>query len=191
MAPAKPPEIDTSLSAWIANIQYMLYFPATILTVIGLIVAGTFAEITPRESLKFLDNYLGMGVLFMIPFIVSRFLDWPTGLLAAVVTLIIFARLNVHEPTEGFRNAIRESDDDIQTTTIVGNSHRWFVEKILGETPVAISSDRIITTAVQDQNTRSSSTSATSATTSGVSSSSSSSSGSHAGLSDIFSSFQK
>lgn len=187
MAQAKPPEIDTSLSAWIANIQYMLYFPATILTVIGLIVAGTFAEITPRESLKFLDNYLGMGLLFVIPFILSNLLDWPTGLLAAVVVLIIFARLKVHEPSEGFRNATGENDDEVQTTTIVGNSHRWFVEKILGETPLAISSDRILTTAVQDQNTRTSSTSATSS----MSSSSSSSSGSHASASDVFSSFQK
>jgi len=191
MAPAKPPEIDTSLGAWIANIQYMLYFPATILTVIGLIVAGTFAEITPRESLKFLDNYLGMGLLFIMPFMVSRFLDWPTGLLAAVVVLIVFARLKVHEPAEGFRSTVSESDDEVQTTQIVGDSHRWFVEKILGETPVAISSDRIITTAVQDQNTRTSATSSANGNTSGVSSSSSSSSGSHSGGFDTFSSFQK
>ena len=187
MAPAKPPEIDTSLGAWIANIQYMLYFPATILTVIGLIVAGTFAEITPRESLKFLDNYIGLGALFLLPFILSKILDWSTGLLAAVVVLIIFARLRVYEPNEGFRSLAADNDEG-QRTQIVSNSHRWFIEKILGETPVAISSDRIITTAVQDQNTRTSSTSSANGNTSGVTSSSS---GSESSEFDIFSSFQK
>jgi hypothetical protein len=57
---------------------------------------------------------------------------------------------------EGFLNG---SDDTVQTTKLVSNPHRWFVEKVLGETPVAISSDRIQTKRMEDDDTRTSSSS--------------------------------
>jgi hypothetical protein len=62
--------------------------------------------------------------------------------------LIIFTRLQESDVDEGFM--------DSPETTIVSNPNRWFVEKILGERPVAISSDRVITRAVQGDNRTSS-----------------------------------
>jgi len=143
------PEMDKSLDSWISNIQFILRFPVKILTVIGLLVAGTFAETVPRKSIEILDTSIGTLVLFVIPFLFARFLDWATGLLAAVVCLIVFARLQKADPEEGFLNSVSDEESE---TKLISNPKRWFVERVLGETPVAISSDRVRTYALEDEN---------------------------------------
>lgn len=156
---ATAPEIDTSLESWIYNTRSILQEPLTIILVTSLLVTGTFAEICPRKSLDFLDSIVGKTVLFAIPLILALFIDWPTGLLAAVVSLIIFTKLTKPLVDEGFVDGTSENNNEVQTTSIISNTHRWFVEKVLGEVPVAISSDRILTSAVQDKDTRTSSSS--------------------------------
>jgi hypothetical protein len=167
-----PIEIDQSIQSWISNIRFMLHGPLTIILVAGLLVAGSFAEICSRKSIEFLDNPIGSIVLFTIPLLLALFLDWATGILAAVISLLLLAKLQKSDLNEGFSDDTYS--DDIQTTNIVSNPHRWFVEKILGETPIAISSDRIITSAVESKNGRTSSSSSMSTenTNSGSSSSS-------------------
>lgn len=140
-------EMDMSLFAWITNTHTVLKWPGTILTVAALLVAGAFAGIAPRKSLEFLDNTLGSSLFFISPFVFTVLLDWPTGLLAAVVSLILFARLQKKDTSEGFSDTVDDTNE--QNTKLVSNPHRWFIERMLGERPVAISSDRIITRAVQ------------------------------------------
>jgi len=141
-------EMDMSMTAWLANSYQVLQMPGTILSVAGLLVAGAFAEIAPRKSLEFLDNTFGSFLFFTMPFLFATFLDWPTGLLAAVVSLILFARLQKEDSSEGFSDSV--DDNTEKNTKIISNPHRWFIERMLGERPLAISSDRIITSAVQD-----------------------------------------
>ena len=155
------PLIDTSLEAWIYNIRSVLHFPSTIFLIIGLLVLGTFIENVPRKVIQLLDNFLGMTVLFIFPLGVSLFIGWPAGLLAACISLIVFARIKKigttrDEDEEGFLSG---SDDTVQTTKLVSNPHRWFVEQVLGETPLAISSDRIQTKRKEDNDNRTSSSS--------------------------------
>ena len=151
------PEMDTSLEGWIYNIRAVLYFPGTILTVIALLISGAFIESASRKSLEMLDNVFGKILSFIIPVGIAYALDWQTGLLAAVVALILFARLQRDDIEEGFLNGTES--DSVQSTKIVSNTHRWFVEKVLGEMPVAISSDRIQTKRYDDNDTRTSSSS--------------------------------
>ena len=195
---AKPvintPQIDHSLESWIYNIKHMLHFPITVLGVAVLLVAGGFAETAPRKSFEFLNNFYGRILFFVFPLIIVSLFDWATGLLCAVVALIFFARLQVKddEDLEGFTasqsegfaklslNSAKQSEgfakqsegfaDDL-TTEIVPTSKRWFVERILGETPLAISSDRIRRghTVDDDVRTSSSSSMATSGTSDGSS----------------------
>jgi hypothetical protein len=115
--------------------------------VAALLVAGAFAQIAPRNSLEFLDNILGSCLFFILPLVCTAVLDWPTGLLAAVVSLILFARLQKKDTSEGFSDSVDDKAE--QNTKLISNPHRWFIERMLGERPVAISSDRIITRAVQ------------------------------------------
>lgn len=159
---ASPMDImDKSIQGWIYNIKHVLHFPLTVLGVAGLLVAGAFAESAPRKSFDFLDNYIGLALFFIVPLGISCSLDWATGLLAAAVALIFFARLKLKDSTEGFM------DDMI--TEIVPTTKRWFVEKVLGETPIAISSDRIRRGYTKDDDSRTSSSSSMSTVSSGSS----------------------
>jgi predicted membrane protein len=142
-------ELDTSLISWIMNTHAVLKWPGTILTVAALLVVGAFAEIAPRKSLEILDNTIGLSLFFIIPLICTLTLDWATGLLAATVSLIIFARLQQKEISEGFSDTVDNTSE--RNTKIISNPHRWFIERMLGERPIAISSDKIITSAVQDK----------------------------------------
>ena len=155
-AKAEVPEIDTSLAAWISNIKSVLHFPGTVLTVIVLIISGAFIESASRKSLELVDNVFGRILSFALPVGIAYFLDWQTGLLAAVVSLILFARLHRDDTEEGFLSG---TGDSVQSTKIVSNTHRWFVEKVLGEMPLAISSDRIQTKRYDDDDARTSSSS--------------------------------
>ena len=146
-----PPEMDTSIFAWLSNIHSVLRFPATALSVAGLLVLGVFVGSAPRKSLELLDNTFGLVLFFVLPMIITNLLDWPTGLLAATVSLIVFARLQKEDSSEGFSNSVDNTNE--QVTTVISNPTRWFIEKVLGERPVAISSDRVITSAVQDSDT--------------------------------------
>ena len=158
----KAPEIDTSLEAWIYNIRTVLHFPGMVLTVAALLVSGTIIESASRKSLEILDNVFGRILGFVLPIAIAYMIDWQTGLLAASVSLILFARLQKHDGGEGFLNGT--SSDSVQSTKIVSNTHRWFVEKVLGETPLAISSDRIQTKRYDDDDSRTSSSSAMTST---------------------------
>jgi predicted membrane protein len=154
----KPTEIDTSLEAWIYNTRTVLNFPITILTVAGLLVAGSFAETASRKSLEIIDNVFGRALFFIVPMLITQMLDWPTGLLAAAVSLILFARIQKPDVSEGFANTSL-TNDTVQTTKMVSDSHRWFVEKVLGEMPVAISSDKVQIKRTEDNDARTSSSS--------------------------------
>lgn len=165
----KTPEIDFSLESWIFNTREILHQPLSMFLIICLLMGGTFAEVAPRSSLIILDNVVGSALIFSLPFIITYLVDWPTGLLAAVVALIIFTRLDIPDTKEGFVNE-SEYVNGI-TTKLVSNSHRWFVEKILGERPIAIADDRVVTKAVSDEDNRSNSSSSMSGSGSSDSSS--------------------
>lgn len=151
------PEVDFSLESWIYNTRSVLFQPFTIFIIVGLLVTGTFAEVAPRDSLLFLDNVVGKAALFSLPFLIGYVVDWATGLLAAVVCLILFIRIQKPDTEEGF---VSESEvGNGISTKMVTNSNRWFVERVLGEQPIGISDDRVITRAVSDQDNRISSSS--------------------------------
>lgn len=144
---------DPGFLAWMDNAHFVLVKPATLLTVIGLLVIGAFAGICPRKDLLFLSNVVGSTFFFVVPLILVFLLDWSTGLLAAVVALIVFARLQTEDEEEGF-DVNQPVTDTINSTKIIGTTHRWFVEKVLGERPIAISADKVITDAVSDSDNR-------------------------------------
>jgi len=148
------PQIDQSIQSWLYNIKDILHFPVTVLAVASLLVAGAFAESAPRKSLEFLNTYMGRTLFFILPIAFATFFDWATGLLCGVVALIFFARIQINDPPshkEGFM--------DDMVTEIVPTTKRWFVEKVLGETPIAISSDRVRRGYTIDDDVRTSSSS--------------------------------
>jgi len=117
-----------TLGEWIENMYTTLIFPAKILTVFGLILLGTYIEISPRKSIEMLESHFLLFLLFCLPFFFVYMIDWPTGLLAATIVLITYSRLQKQDSeTEGFTT----------NTSITSESTQWFVEQLLGETNVA------------------------------------------------------
>lgn len=153
--PRASEDIDFSLTAWITNTHSILHSPLTILSVLGLVVLGSFIEIAPRKSLEFLDTTLGRSLFFILPFLIAILIDWATGLLAATVSLIIFARLQKHDGTEGFSDVTNHTLT--HSTNFISSPHRWFIERILGESPLVISSENIVTPKFKDIDSNSSS----------------------------------
>ena len=164
-------DIDFSLTAWITNTHSILHSPLTILSVLGLVVLGSFVEIAPRKSLEFLDTTLGRSLFFVLPFLIAILIDWATGLLAATVSLIIFARLQKQDGSEGFSDVT--NDSLTHSTNFISSPHRWFIERVLGESPFVISSENIATPKLKDIDSNSSSSMASHSMPNGSSSSSS------------------
>jgi hypothetical protein len=129
-------EIIYSLEEWITNAHSTLRFPMKILTVFTMILLGTFIETAPRKSLEFLDSYVSLSLLFVLPFAFVYYFDWPTGLLVATIVVIVCARINKHEQEE-------EGFSGTSEMTLVSDSTRWFVEKALGETPLGTVSKEV------------------------------------------------
>jgi hypothetical protein len=76
------------------------------------------------------------------------------GILAALAFALIISR--AHRKTEGFMEyipALLFGDSD--GTQVVTKSHRWMVERILGENPYIIRDKEVVTSAVQDYSEKS------------------------------------
>jgi hypothetical protein len=123
---------DASLSIWLSDTHRVLHWPLTVLSVFGLLILGSFIEITSRDSIEFLDNTFGKSLVFIFPFAIAVLIDWATGLLAATIALILYARLEIQDSKEGFTDSENTNP-----------SKKWFSEKILGDTPQAISGGQV------------------------------------------------
>lgn len=156
-------EVIYTLQDWMSNTHVTLLFPLKILTVFGMILLGAFIKTAPRKSLEFLDSYFSISILFTLPFFFVYMIDWPTGLLAATIVVIIYARIHNHEEEE-------EGFTGTSETTIVSDPKRWFVEKTLGETPLGTVSKEVqqLKYKNDDQKTNSSNSMSTTRSSSGT-----------------------
>ena len=110
-----------------------------------LILLIVYSPIIPFEYRIFADSILGKLFGVAIVYGVVESLGWIYGLLTALAFLLV---LN-GAPRTGFSNL--ESFDGGGTVTekkIIGK--RWFVEKVLGEYPKKIATDKVTTSAIED-----------------------------------------
>jgi hypothetical protein len=117
-------------------IQGQLHSPGKLLYGVALILFITYSSIIPTEYRIFADSLLGRVLSIGVLYGIIQTLGWVYGLLTlmAIVLLINGApRLS-----EGF-----DGGGTVSEKKTVGK--RWFVEKILGETPKAISTDHVTT----------------------------------------------
>lgn len=134
------------------------------------------------EELKAMSNYFLLGFLILVCVYVSRipssiliefrkssvqFLGILTivfitiyygpihGILSALAFSLVVShalRMNQQEGLLNYSPSIYITDAD--NTTVIPKNHRWFVEKILGETPILIREKGVTTSAVQDLSER-------------------------------------
>ena len=117
--------------------------PAKLLYGFLLILIIVYSPIIPFEYRIFADSLLGRIFGVAIVYGVIETLGWVYGILTALAFLLI---LN-GAPRDGVSFEGFDGGGTVTEKKIVGK--RWFVEKVLGETPKKIATDKVTTTAVE------------------------------------------
>jgi hypothetical protein len=117
--------------------------PAKLLYGFLLILIIVYSPIIPFEYRIFADSLLGRIFGVAIVYGVIESLGWVYGILTALAFLLI---LN-GAPRDGVSFEGFDGGGTVTEKKIVGK--RWFVEKVLGETPKKIATDKVTTTAVE------------------------------------------
>jgi hypothetical protein len=117
--------------------------PAKLLYGFLLILLIVYSPIIPFEYRIFADSLLGRIFGVAIVYGVIESLGWVYGILTALAFLLI---LN-GAPRDGVSFEGFDGGGTVTEKKIVGK--RWFVEKVLGETPKKIATDKVTTTAVE------------------------------------------
>lgn len=108
-----------------------------------LVILIVYSPMIPREYRNFADSVLGRVFGVAVVYAVVYFFGWVYGLFTALsFVLILHGSLRIENVAEGFNGggSINEKD-------VIGK--RWFVEKILGERPKRIETDKVHTSAIE------------------------------------------
>jgi len=118
--------------------------PATLIYGVLLILLIVYSSIIPSEYRTFADSLLGRVLGIGIVYGVVETLGWVYGLLTAIAFLLIIngaTRIDT-SMLEAF-----DGGGTVSEKKIIGK--KWFVERVLGENPTKIATDRVTTTAVE------------------------------------------
>ena len=104
-----------------------------------------YSVAVPVSLRTFMDSLLGriLGVLWIYG--ITESLGWVYGILTAMAFLLLLYRSpsSSYDSLEGF-----DGGGTVSQKRRMGK--RWFVERVLGEQPIAIATDRVITHPVQE-----------------------------------------
>jgi hypothetical protein len=120
--------------------------PSKLLYGILIVLVIVYSAVIPSEYHTFVDSLLGRIIGIGIIYGVTESLGWIYGLLTAMAFVLL---LNgspsswIFSSQEGF-----DGGGSVSEKKRIGK--RWFVEKVLGEHPVKIATDRVNTLPVQD-----------------------------------------
>ena len=109
-----------------------------------LIILIVYSSIIPVEYRTFADSLLGRVLGVAIVYGVVETLGWVYGLLTAIAFLLIIngaSRIDT-SMLEAF-----DGGGTVSEKKTIGK--KWFVERVLGENPTKIATDRVTTTAVE------------------------------------------
>jgi len=113
--------------------------PAKLIYGFILILIIVYSSKIPLEYRIFVDSILGRVFGVAIIYGITQTFGWIYGLLTAMAFLLI---LNGSPRSEGF-----DGGGSVTEKNTVGP--RWFVERVLGERPYHIATDKVMTTAIE------------------------------------------
>lgn len=100
-----------------------------------------YSSIIPVSIISYVDSTIGRMIGLGIVYFTMTRISWVYGLLAALSFLVLI-RSSVTRSYEGFNGG------SVTEKPRIGK--RWFVEKVLGEDPLMIATQKVITHPVQD-----------------------------------------
>jgi hypothetical protein len=110
-----------------------------------LILIIVYSPMIPFEYRDFTDSLLGRIFGVIIIYGVVESLGWVYGLLTALAFLLI---INGAPRVERTTLEAFDGGGSVSEKKVIGR--RWFVEKVLGENPKKIATDRVTTSAIED-----------------------------------------
>lgn len=118
--------------------------PAKLIYGVILVIAIVYSPAIPTEYRVFADSMLGRVLGIALVYGVIESMGWVYGILTALAFLLIIngAPSNFVAGTEGF-----DGGGTVTEKKIIGK--KWFVEKVLGENPKKIATDKVTTTAIE------------------------------------------
>lgn len=144
-----PPQIGGVRNTVLDEFQIMSgYF-----VLIGLVLLSVYISRVPKTILQRLRNPIFQVLGLIVVIIITGIYGWIHGIMAGLAFALLISRSlrNVGEgmtdyiPMEANVMIIEDSDN-----VIVPENHRWFLEKVMGETPFLIREKEVKTSAVQD-----------------------------------------
>ncbi len=125
------------------NLMNNLDSPAKLIYGFILVLIIVYSPIIPFEYRIFADSLLGRIFGIAIVYGVIESLGWVYGLLTAMAFLLILnGAPRLDSPVEAF-----DGGGSVSEKKIIGK--KWFVERVLGENPKKIATDKVFTTAVE------------------------------------------
>jgi hypothetical protein len=115
--------------------------PAKLLYGSVMVVFIVYSTLIPSEYRSFADSMLGRVFGIAVVYGVVEGMGWIYGLLTALAFLLLIN--GAPTTSEGF-----DGGGSVSEKKRIGN--RWFVERVLGENPYKIATDRVNTSAIQD-----------------------------------------
>jgi hypothetical protein len=115
--------------------------PAKLLYGFVMVVLIVYSTLIPSEYRSFADSMLGRVFGIAVVYGVIEGMGWIYGLLTALAFLLLIN--GAPSASEGF-----DGGGSVSEKKRIGN--RWFVERVLGECPLKIATDRVNTAAIQD-----------------------------------------
>lgn len=123
----------------------LLQSPLKLVYGVSLALLIVYSSLVPDRIRVFADTLLGRIIGILWVYLAVEGLGWLFGLFTGLAFLMMIY-LSPHSPfssVEGFHDA-----SGVVEKERIGR--RWFVEKVLGENPVAISTEKVTTLPVQD-----------------------------------------
>jgi hypothetical protein len=140
-APLPPQQGGHQMIGTLHQLLATMDSPAKLLYGFVMIVLIVYSTLIPSEYRSFADSMLGRVFGIAVVYGVIEGMGWIYGLLTALAFLLL---INGAPSTyEGF-----DGGGSVSEKKRIGN--RWFVERVLGENPYKIATDRVNTSAIQD-----------------------------------------
>ena len=122
------------------------------LTVLSAVIFmwAVYAEKLPEVWRWQLSTTIGRLLLLLVLYVIHMLAGWVPAVLFAIAIALTWANRPLYKPVavkeqlEAFHNNIKVTDVETK---------KWFVEKALKEDPRRIIQDRVVTSAVQEDNT--------------------------------------
>lgn len=130
----------------------------------ALLLLLVYIQHLPQRIPQFIQTPYGSIIGLLFVFAITRQFGWPQGILTGLAFVLLLSDYTIHGPIkkgEGFQEmkAVNEGFHDITPAmyptaslqkVFLPDKHRWFIERITGETPLLIEENIVKTHAVQD-----------------------------------------